>query len=311
MAVNAPYFLDAADLTSATAVYLDADLAYIAPDGFYRDGTVVRQQSSGILLAVQECSSCTGLNCSQVLSLDSYQGVYLIDLDEGSAIGAIVIKIDTNVKPEGIRAIYNGIVYNKLSSPVDGLHQSSNYGHFTVVGQSANDCALVGNNTTLNNLNEYLYDETSFVSTGDTINVTINSTDVSLSSTNPNYLYMVIPKPTATPNILNIQILGACTTVDFDVTTYCPVALPSFLTSNAYENADIPCNALINFDTPLYFAKVHTAADTYVGLYDYVFLDANGQYPLADGFYLTDNVAVPNKVIEVVNGIIVAITNCI
>lgn len=311
MAINAPYYLDAADLTSATAVYLDFQRSYIAPDGFYRDGTVVRQQSAGILLAVQECSSCTGFSCARDLSLSSYQGLYLIDLEEGSGIGAIVIKINTNTKPEGIRVIYNGIVYNKLSSPVDGLHQSSNYGHFTVVGQSANDCELTGNNTVLTNLNEYLYDETDFPPTGDTVNVTINSTDVSLSSTNPNYLYMVIPKPAANPNILNIQILGACPTVDFDVTTYCPAALPTFLASNVYTNANIPCNALINFGTPLYFAKVHTAVDAYVGLYDYVFLDANGQYPLADGFYLTDTVAVPNKVIHVVNGIIVAITNCI
>lgn len=311
MAINAPYYIDAADLTSATAVYLNPALTYIAPDGFYRDGTVVRQQSSGILLSVEECSSCTGVSCARDISLDSYQGLYLIDLEEGSDIGAIVIKINTNTKPEGIRAIYNGIVYNKLSSPVDGLHQSSNYGHFTVVGQSANDCDLVGNTTVLNNLNEYLYDETDFPPTGDTVNVTINSADVSLSSTNPNYLYMVIPKPTANPNILNIQILGSCTTVDFDITTYCPAALPTFLASNVYETANIPCNVLINFGTPLYFAKVHTAADAYVGLYDYVFLDANGQFPLADGFYLTDTVAVPNKVIHVVNGIIVAITNCI
>jgi len=307
MAINAPYYIDAADLTSATAVYLNPALTYIAPDGFYRDGTVVRQQSSGILLSVEECSSCTGVSCARDISLSSYQGLYLIDLEEGSDIGAIVIKINTNTKPEGIRAIYNGIVYNKLSSPVDGLHQSSNYGHFTVVGQSANDCDLVGNTTVLNNLNEYLYDETDFPPTGDTVNVTINSADVSLSSTNPNYLYMVIPKPTANPNILNIQILGACTTVDFGISTYCPDVLPSFNSSIKNLNASIQC------DEPqpneYYFVSVSNAI--YVGLYDYIFTDTNGQYPLVDGYYYIDNISSGSGVIRVSNGIVIAITNCI
>jgi uncharacterized protein (TIGR02145 family) len=56
--INAPYYLDAADLSAATAVYLDSALTYIAPDGFYRNGTVVRQQSAGILLSVEACADC-------------------------------------------------------------------------------------------------------------------------------------------------------------------------------------------------------------------------------------------------------------
>jgi len=83
--------------------------------------------------------------------------------------------------------------------------------------------------------------------------------------------------------------------------------LPSFSSS---EVSTITSNC----DAPLlytyYFAKVHTAADTYVGIHDFVFYDENGQFPLADGFYLTDNVADPFKVIEVIDGVIVAITDC-
>jgi hypothetical protein len=62
-----------------------------------------------------------------------------------------------------------------------------------------------------------------------------------------------------------------------------------------------------------HFAKVHTANDTFIGIYDYVFQDENGVTPLVDNFYLVDNVAgvPPNKVIEVQNGVVVAITNCI
>jgi hypothetical protein len=59
MAVNSTYYLDAADLSTATAVYLDSLLSLIAPDGFYSDGTIYREQSSGVLLTEQNCN-CDG-----------------------------------------------------------------------------------------------------------------------------------------------------------------------------------------------------------------------------------------------------------
>lgn len=58
MAVNSTYYLNAADLTTATAVYLDALLVNIAPDGFYKEGTVVRQQLGGVLLDIETCPTC-------------------------------------------------------------------------------------------------------------------------------------------------------------------------------------------------------------------------------------------------------------
>lgn len=307
MAINSTYYLDAVDLISATAVYLDAGLINLAPDGFYRDGAVVRQQSTGILLIAQDCPSCSGTSCAIDVDLNSYQGIYLIDLDEGTDIGAIVIRINTNTKPEGIRATYNGIVYNKLSSPVDGLHQSSNYGHFTVIGQASQDCGLVGNNNTYPELDEYLYDGSVFNLTGNIDSVTINSTDVSLSSVNPNTLYMVIPKPTAAPSIVNVQIVGLCAGTDFSIQTFCPVVLPSFSSSIKNLNASIHC------DEPqpntYYFVSVSNIIN--VGLYDYIFTDSNGQYLLIDGYYYIDNLVSGSGVIHVVNGIVVAITNCI
>ena len=307
MAINTSYYIDAANLASATAVYLDYQRNYIAPDGFYRDGTVVRQQSGGILLAVQECSSCTGSTCNIDTDVNSYQGVYLINLDEGSSTGAIAIRINTDVYPEGIRATYNGVVYNKLSSPVDGLHQSTNYGHFTVVGQSANDCGLVGNNNTYPELDEYLFDGSTFNFTGNIDSVTINSTDVSLSSVNPNELYMIIPKPSATPSIVNIEIVGLCGSTDFTILTACPAVLPDFQSSISHTNSSIHCDeSYVN--TYYYYSLTGSG---YVGLYDYIFTDQNGQYPLDNGYYLIDTISSGQGVIHVVNGIVTGITNCI
>lgn len=64
MAINSTFYLDAADLASAASVYLDTALSNIAPDGFYSDGTISREQSGGILLAQSTCEACGELTLS-------------------------------------------------------------------------------------------------------------------------------------------------------------------------------------------------------------------------------------------------------
>ena len=310
MAINSTYYLNAADLATATAVYLDLSLTLIAPDGFYSDGTISREQSLGILLAAAPCSTC-GTACGGSIGGSGGTGVYLINLDAGSTpsdVGAIVVKFNPASVPDGIRVIYDGDTYNTLSSPIDGLHKSTNPTGFTVIGDVSYDCNLEGNITNLPTIAEYLYNGTSFVATGNTQSITINPGDVSLSPVAPGECVMVIPKVNPTPNILNFEMLGPCSGTAWNINIGCPALLPSFQSSTVQPSLNVAC------DTPLtetfYFAKVHIASDTYVGQYDYVFQDAYGAMPLPDGFYLTDNVASPNKVIEVQNGIIVTLIGC-
>ena len=58
MAINSQFFLNAANLSLATSVYIDSFLLNIAPDGFYSDGTISREQSGGVLLAATTCPAC-------------------------------------------------------------------------------------------------------------------------------------------------------------------------------------------------------------------------------------------------------------
>jgi hypothetical protein len=308
MAINSTFYLDAADLATATAVYLDLSLTLIAPDGFYGDGTITREQSGGILLTAETCSECP-TPCGSSISGSGGQGIYQINLDAGStSTGAIVIKFDPFSVPDGIRVTYNGTVYNKLSSPYDGVHQSPNSGHFTVVGYTAGDCGLAGVTTTIPAAVEYLYDGTVFNPTGGTQSVTIAPADVSLSSFSPGVCVMVIPKPTNTPSNVFLEMLGPCSGTAWNIDAVCPVALPTFGSSDVFFTAAIPCATSI--PNTFYFAKVHTAADSYVGLYDYVFVDENGQNPLPNGYYLCDNTGVSNNVIHVVNGIVIGLSLC-
>lgn len=58
MATQGTYYLDAPSLSAATVIYDDANLTVVAADGFYSDGTISREQSSGVLLPQVSCPSC-------------------------------------------------------------------------------------------------------------------------------------------------------------------------------------------------------------------------------------------------------------
>jgi hypothetical protein len=58
MATSSSYYLNAPSLGSATAVFTDDALTECAPDGFYSNGVIVREQVDCTLLPQQECPSC-------------------------------------------------------------------------------------------------------------------------------------------------------------------------------------------------------------------------------------------------------------
>jgi hypothetical protein len=321
MAINSTFYLDAADLVTATTVYLDFGLTIVAPDGFYGDGVISREQSSGILLDAETCGDCPA-PCGTSIGAGGSAGVYQVNLDVGSTeTGAILVRFNPASVPDGIRVTYNGVVYNKISSTNNGPFQCPNPGHFAIIGNigSVGSCGswYPAGQTQTNTV--YLYNPATavFDNTGTTqIDVIVGTS--SAPTLQPDYFlaagdmgdcWMVIPKPTITPSSLFIEMIGPCTSTGWNFSAACPVALPTFPSSNVNGTALIACATPM--PNTFYFAKVHSASDSFVGLYDYVFTDENGEFPLANGFYLTSNVAVPNKVIQVTNGVVIAITNCV
>jgi hypothetical protein len=308
MAINSTYYINAANLATATAVYLDSALSLIAPDGFYSDGVISREQSLGILLTANACPEC-GTPCGESIGGSGGQGLYLVNLNAGTDVGAILIRFDPDNVPDGIKAVYDGNTYNKLSSPQYGVLESTNPLGFTVFGSVGSDCGLSGNITNIPNATEYLYSGGSFVPTGNTQSITINPGDVVLKPSAPGSSVMVIPKVNPSPNIVNISIIGPCTGTAWNLLVSCPAFLPSFTSSVKYNTASIPCGAPLT--QTFYFAEASNFLSTVVQIDDLVFEDAYGATPLANGFYLTSTVANPNKVIQVQNGAIIGITNCI
>lgn len=303
MATQSTYYLDAPSLGSATVIYSDVNLTIVAPDGFYSDGTISREQVSGSLLPQVSCPSCA-VPCGGTITASGGEGVYYVDVELGSATGAVIITFDPFSVPDGILATFDSTTYNGLSSPNFGWLQGS-AGLPTYIGDLASDCAIVANSPHI--LNEYDYDGTSFVTLGTTKSVTALSGQMQLTASDPGNSVMVIPKTTSSPSILSLEIIGPCEGTAFDVSVSCPASLVSFESSVSGEDSEAAC--LLSINETYYVAHVTGSAGV-LGLYDLVFSDANGEFPLGAGFYATTS-AGANDWFEVdANGVIVDFGIC-
>lgn len=67
MATSGTFYIDAPSLDTATVVYSNAALTIVAADGFYADGSIVREQVSGVLLPSVVCPACPSGFSSSVM----------------------------------------------------------------------------------------------------------------------------------------------------------------------------------------------------------------------------------------------------
>jgi hypothetical protein len=304
MATSGTFYLDAPSLSTATVVYSNAALTSVAANGYYSDGSIMRQQLSGVLLPSVICPSCS-VPCGGTISANGAQGIYYLNTDLGSPTGAVIVRFDPISVPDGIKAVYNSIVYNGLSSPSFGWRQGT-AGLATYVGATGSDCGIVAGSTYT--LNEFQYNGTTFAALGTTTSVSVASGQMQLTASGPGNCVMVIPKTAASPSILNLTFIGPCTGTVFNISVSCPAALPSFASSTLNASSALACSDAI--DQTYYVAYVNGAAGV-LGLYDLVFSDANGQFKLGAGYYKT-TAAGTNEWFQVdANGVIIAFGDCL
>lgn len=305
MATRSTFYLNAPSLGSATAAFSNNDLTICAPDGFYSDGTIVRQQVGCVLLPQQTCGTCS-VPCGFPIDADGEQGVYLVNLNTGTDIGAVIIRFNPYDAPDGIRVVFNGVTYNKLTSPVNGLHQSSNAGHYTFVGNTGSDCGISG--TTYPALQEFLYNGTIFAPTSTTQSVTVAPGDVSMNPVSPGNCMIVIPKTTPTPSIINLQMVGPCLGTGWRISTACPVLLTGFSSSSVLATSELTCDAIKN--RTYYNASLDNTPGI-VDVYDFVYSDNLGANQLPNGFYNAEgSIAGGADWFQVSNGIVIAVGSC-
>ena len=304
MATSGTFYLDAPSLSTATVVYSNAALTTVAANGFYSEGSIVRQQISGVLLPQQACPACA-VPCGVTISESGAQGIYYLNANLGTTTGAVIVRFNPASVPDGIKAVYNSVVYNGVSSPTYGWLQGS-ASLPTYIGELSADCGIVAGSPYT--LNEFQYDGSDFITLGTTTSVTILTGQRKLTTLQPGNTLMVIPKTAASPSILNLEFIGPCSGTVFDVSVSCPALLPSFDSSTMYANSELACAAAIG--SVYYVAHVNGSGGT-LGLYDLVFSDANGQSKLAAGFYKTNDAGANNWYQVDANGAIILFGTCV
>ena len=306
MATISTYYLNGPDLSSATAIFTDSALTTCAPNGYYRQGAVVRQLVGCVLLPPQTCPTCAD-NCGTTVEAVTTEGVYNIPIytGEGPAdVGAIVIRFDPLTAPDGIQATYDGVVYNTLSSPNYGLLSGAT-GLATYIGDSGADCGLVIDSPYV--LDVYSWYGSSFSPQFATENVSVVSGQLDLTASTPGTCVMVVPKPIATPAVIDLKVISPCPIADFVMSIDCPVLLESFESTVVWETFASACVALQN--QTYHYVHVNGAAGV-LGLYDWVFSDYYGENVLPDGYYGSTAVPSPNTWFRVQDGIIVEFGGC-
>ena len=234
MASLGNYFIDGSTLQVATAVFTTDEMTTAAPDGFYSDGVVVREQVNGLLTNTVVCPSCV-FPCGQAIAANGGQGIYDVTFSTGSSTGCVIIYFNAQSVPDGIRVLYNNQYYNELTSPAFGFLASDtpNSDHYTFIGSQGSDCNI-GN--TLNGggysgLNTFEFNGSGFTNTGSQGVVTGDSGDVKLTAASPGYSTLYIPKPFNAPENVTVQIFGPCTGTAWNIEINCPIDLTSVHTS--------------------------------------------------------------------------------
>lgn len=277
-----PYYLDASSLALATAVYTNASLTVCAPNGVYSDGTITRVQTGCVLGTAKTCPSC-GEDCGNNLGESkNTPGVYLSTIDLGNDpgdTGAVIVRFDPIFYPNGFKAVYDGITYNTFSSPIYG-YMTAPSGLPVYMGDQDNDCGItttsfiVGNYDWDSATNAYVYN-------GTTSGVSVLPSQLNLTVNPPGTCIMVIPKISLNPSSLDITVEGPCG-ANFGLYVTCPTTLFPTYTSQVAPTEELVCEYEDNL---IYYNYPVNGNGVTLGLFDWIFLDPNGEIVAADGYY--------------------------
>lgn len=300
MGTTTSYFLNAPSLGSATSIYVDAAMTLYAPNGFYQQDNISRELVDGVLLPQQTCASCAYPCSDYPIDQAVDEGVYKININIGSSLGAVIITVNPESVPSGFFVEYNSAIYNAFSSPAYGYLAASSGATF--LGRTADDCGIVSGSP--HTLSEYRYNGADFDATGNTEVITVVAGQIETTTNNPGDCKMVIPKTAVSPSTLEMTIYSTCPYSVFSVEISCPALLTSFSSSIRRSDSTVACDSARG--QTYYVAHVNGSLGT-LGLYDWVFSDAYGQNPLSNGYYGT---TASTGWIRVENGTIIQTGTC-
>lgn len=322
------YYFDGVNFSSATALYSDAALTTLAADGFYAQNGIVRQQSNGLLLNAQSCTSCAVACGSGISASNSGAGYFNADIDVANSVGAVVIYFYMGSSiPDGVLVTFNNVSYNRLTSKnnlgqvtlIDGLQSPVDYAGLnnpntspTYVGNE--NSLLVG---TYNNVPEFNLASGSYVATGNNRTINVLNTQVgyasNTSSPSSPVFTMVVPKTDVNTTLMGVEIFAPMSQTFFAYELACPTALPSFQGS-ALQSNDVCTSANVTY----YFVRNATGSsspftidtNTVPEVGNFVFSDANGSTYVNDTSSLEYIIVGNTTALGIVNGVVSTSAAC-
>ena len=310
MATSGNYYLNGPTLASATKIFTDSDLTICAADGWYSDGQISREQKSCSLLPQQICNSCLA-GCDENIDAGGNSGIYKLSFSTGGAIGALIVYFNPQSVPDGLRAIYDSVVYNKVTSITYGSLKSNNSSNFTFLGSASSDCnignTLDGGGYT--NQDIFIYDIAiaDFPTIPNATNgvVTGTSGDVQLTATGPGYCTLVVPVLSISETTILLEVFGPCSGTAWDLNLNCPIELSGVLTSNIGGDCNTTLFPNTYYNVPNFGGTLGEPA-----IHEFFTQDSSGASLVPAGDY-TINPASAKKIITVdSNGVIVSISTC-
>ena len=315
MATLGTFCFDGVNFAQATSLYTDSALTNLAPDGYYAQGGISRRQLNGILLAPAACSDCSSpptppnpINCGTgVVIPQSQNGFFELNYNAGSGTGAVSILFQPQNIPDGIRVLYDGVYYNRLSTPLDGNRQSTSgvADAFTILGQAFSPpltCSAAPQTHTLDYYNGLNQNPASWIpGTPSTKTITTNAGDDVLGGAGTQYNLMIIPKVNPGAANVKIEVIGTCQSTLFNLEVSCPAALPGF--QGRSIGSGTGCTSA---NATFYFGRFRFQTGGYPAFNNPIFSDVNGEFRVADGNYYMDN----NIVISVSSGVVSGFQPC-
>lgn len=308
MSISSTYFLNGPSLSSSTAIFLNQDLTILAADGFYSDGVFSREQIGGVLLPQQTCPSC-GVDCDGKLDINTVpERISFINSRLTTNVGVVAVRINKSVynNQSGIQVEYDGIIYNKIISPLYGVLQApANLP--TYIGTIDEACDLVGGSPYT--LEKYNWYGSTWVDLLSTQNVNIAYSQDKTTIAPPGDCVIIIPKPPTGGNAMTITCIDPCLSSSATIAPSCPASLfPYSSNITPQESASAACFADANEDNYWFYSI--TSTDGYLQLYDSLFLDQYGQNIVADGWYHGFGSLQSPIVFLVENGVIIQVESC-
>lgn len=251
-------------------------------------------------------------------------GQFNITLDGGTDTGAFIIRFLPYSVPDRCTWTYDGVSASEYSSATEGYLQgligTIGGGGGTGGGQIFPTCLASGGIiTNTNGSNGVQYNGFSYNWDPNTSTFVLGASvtmgpytnqasgGVTLTANAPGFSMMVVPKPNATPGLMQMQLDGPCGQTGFQIEAYCPVKL-------SRKDRGVINGSCQTYTTNFYTASPHTntgLSPNNLQVHDWVFEDENGVTALPAGNYPARFPGGPHKIMTVSsNGVITALVAC-